>query len=419
FEKQGFNRIYCNNEFIIISEINELKSGEPVYLVTDRIVVNFDEETNISRYTDSISVAYSEGKGECGLLSMENGKIEWFNNRFELDELIFQEPSPHFFAFNNPFGACKTCEGYGMILGIDEDLVIPDVTKSIYEGAVAPWRGETMGEYLQEVILQAKKFDFPIHRSYSELTIDQKKTLWEGNKYITGIRPFFKFLESQTYKIQYRVLLSRYRGKTICPECKGTRLRGDASYVKIGGKSIQELVLMPVSECLAFLNTVQLSPQEQQIVKRILPEITSRLGFLCDVGLSYLTLNRGANTLSGGESQRINLATSLGSSLVGSIYVLDEPSIGLHPRDTERLIKVIKRLKSLGNTVLIVEHEEEIMRAADEIIDIGPKAGIHGGNVVFQGDFETLLNESRTLTSHYLKGNTSISLPQKRRKSKD
>ncbi|MFM8241668.1 MAG: excinuclease ABC subunit A, partial [Crocinitomicaceae bacterium] len=245
FEKQGFNRIYCNNEFILISEINELKSGEPVYLVTDRIVVNFDEETNISRYTDSISVAFSEGKGECGLLSIENGKIEWFNNRFELDELIFQEPSPHFFAFNNPFGACKTCEGYGMILGIDEDLVIPDVTKSIYEGAVAPWRGETMGEYLQEVILQAKKFDFPIHRPYSELTIDQKKTLWEGNKYITGIRPFFKFLESQTYKIQYRVLLSRYRGKTICPECKGTRLRGDASYVKIGGKSIQELVLMP------------------------------------------------------------------------------------------------------------------------------------------------------------------------------
>ena len=419
FEKQGFNRIYCNDEFILISEINELKLGEPVYLVTDRIVVNFDEETNISRYTDSISVAYSEGKGECGLLSMENGKIEWFNNRFELDELKFQEPTPHFFAFNNPFGACKSCEGYGMILGIDEDLVIPDVTKSIYEGAVAPWRGETMGEYLQEVILQAKKFDIPIHRPYSELTSDQKKTLWEGNKYITGIRPFFKFLESQTYKIQYRVLLSRYRGKTACPECKGTRLRGDASYVKIGGKSIQELVLMPVSECLAFLHTVRLSPQEQQIVKRILPEITSRLGFLCDVGLGYLTLNRGANTLSGGESQRINLATSLGSSLVGSIYVLDEPSIGLHPRDTERLIKVIKRLKSLGNTVLIVEHEEEIMRAADEIIDIGPKAGIHGGNVVFQGDFETLLNENRTLTSHYLKGNTSISLPQKRRKSKD
>ncbi|MBM3159980.1 MAG: excinuclease ABC subunit UvrA [Bacteroidetes bacterium] len=419
FEIQGFNRVYYNNEFKLIAEINDINPKEKIYLVTDRIVVNFEEETNKSRYTDSISVAFSVGKGSCGLLDVETGKIEWFSNRFELDDMKFQEPTPHFFAFNNPFGACKTCEGYGMILGIDEDLVIPDVTKSIYDGAVAPWKGETMGEYLQEVILQAKKFDFPIHRPYCDLTVEQKQMIWEGNNFITGIKPFFKFLESQTYKIQYRVLLSRYRGKTSCPECLGTRLRGDAAFVKIQGKNIQEIVLMPVSKCLDFFTSLHLNSHEQQIVKRILPEIISRLTFLCDVGLGYLTLNRGANTLSGGESQRINLATSLGSSLVGSVYVLDEPSIGLHPKDTERLIKVVKRLKAQGNTVLIVEHEEEIMRAADEILDIGPKAGVHGGQVVFQGNFDRLMLENQNLTSRYLNGQNSIPIPEKRRTTRD
>jgi excinuclease ABC subunit A len=419
YEKQGFNRIYHGKSFQLISELKDINPKENIFLVTDRIVVNFEEESNLSRYTDSISVAFSEGKGACGLLRIEDGEIDWFNNRFELDGMKFQEPQPHFFAFNNPFGACKSCEGYGMILGIDEDLVVPDVTRSVYEGAIAPWRGETMGEFLSEVIFNAKQFDFPIHKAYKDLSEKQLDILWNGNGKITGIRPFFKFLESQTYKIQYRVLLSRYRGKTLCTECKGTRLRGDAAYVKINGKSIQDLVLMPVNDSLNFLSSLELTSSERLIVKRILPELTSRLSFLCDVGLGYLTLNRGANTLSGGESQRINLATSLGSSLVGSIYVLDEPSIGLHPRDTERLIKVIHRLKSLGNTVIIVEHEEEIMRAADEIIDIGPKAGIHGGQVVFQGNFNDLLLKSENLTSLYLNGLGKIPVPSKRRKSQE
>ncbi len=419
YQNQGFNRVYLNKEFILITALKEVHSKDEVYLVTDRIVVNFEEESNLSRYTDSISLALSEGMGECGVLHVESGNIEWFNNRFELDGMKFQEPQPHFFAFNNPYGACKSCEGYGMILGIDEGLVVPDTSLSVYEGAIAAWKGETMGEYLQELIVHSKKFDFPIHRAYKDLSEKQLDILWNGNAYITGIRPFFKFLESQTYKIQYRVLLSRYRGKTLCPECKGTRLRGDAAYVKINDKSIQDLVLMPVTASLDFLNSLQLTENESQIVKRILPEITSRLTFLRDVGLGYLTLNRGANTLSGGESQRINLATSLGSSLVGSIYVLDEPSIGLHPKDTERLIEVIKRLKSLGNTVLIVEHEEEIMRAADEILDIGPKAGIHGGNIVFQGNFQELMANRESITSQYLNNNNKIALPAKRRSGKD
>ena len=388
-------------------------------MVIDRIQTDFSDDGAVSRATDSISIAFAEGNGSCGILDPETNKIKWFNNRFELDGQVFQEPSSHFFAFNNPVGACKTCEGYGQILGIDEELVFPNRKLSVFEGAIAPWRGETMGEYLNELILNAKKFDFPIHRPIDDLTEEQVQILWKGNQYFTGLQRFFKFLESQTYKIQYRVLLSRYRGKTSCHECHGTRLRGDAAFVKINGMSIQECVLLPLDECFNFFNSLQLDKYETQLANRILPEIQSRLRFLLDVGLGYLTLNRAANSLSGGESQSINLATSLGSSLVGSIYVLDEPSIGLHPKDTARLISVLQELKLLGNTVIIVEHEEEVMKAADQIIDIGPKAGVFGGEVVFQGSFSQLKGAKESLTAEYLMGLREIPVPKKRRVTKN
>ncbi|NBW59581.1 MAG: excinuclease ABC subunit UvrA, partial [Crocinitomicaceae bacterium] len=400
--KQGFTRIYYSNSFHLIEDHLERKIPADTLLVIDRIQTDFSDDGAISRATDSISIAFAEGNGSCGILDPETNKIKWFNNRFELDGQVFQEPSSHFFAFNNPVGACKTCEGYGQILGIDEELVFPNRKLSVFEGAIAPWRGETMGEYLNELILNAKKFDFPIHRPIDDLTEEQIQTLWKGNQYFTGLQRFFKFLESQTYKIQYRVLLSRYRGKTSCHECHGTRLRGDAAFVKINGMSIQECVLLPLDECFNFFNSLKLDKYETQLANRILPEIQSRLRFLLDVGLGYLTLNRAANSLSGGESQRINLATSLGSSLVGSIYVLDEPSIGLHPRDTARLISVLQELKLLGNTVIIVEHEEEVMKAADQIIDIGPKAGVFGGEVVFQGSFSQLKGKELGLSSELI-----------------
>lgn len=415
--KQGFNRIYLNNQFELIENILEQEIDTEIQLVIDRLTCDFSDETNEARATDSISIAFAEGEGTCGIFELESKSISWFNNRFELDGIEFQEPNHHFFAFNNPYGACKTCEGYGMVLGIDEDLVFPDQTLSVYEGGIAPWRGDTMSEYLNELIFNAKKFDFPIHRPIKDLTKKEIQLLWEGNNYFLGLNKFFKFIESQTYKIQYRVLLSRYRGKTNCPECNGTRLRGDAGNVKINGLSIQECVLLSIEDTYAFFENLSLSDYDKQVSKRILPEIQSRLGFLKDVGLGYLTLNRAANSLSGGESQRINLATSLGSSLVGSIYVLDEPSIGLHPKDTERLISVLKRLKSIGNTVVIVEHEEEVMRAADEILDIGPKAGVFGGEVVFQGTFDDLQKSTKSLTADYLLERKTILVPQKRRSS--
>jgi excinuclease ABC subunit A len=417
--KQGFTRIYYSNSFHLIEDHLEPKIPADTLLVIDRIQTDFSDDGAVSRATDSISIAFAEGNGSCGILDPEMNKIKWFNNRFELDGQVFQEPSSHFFAFNNPVGACKTCEGYGQILGIDEELVFPNRKLSVFEGAIAPWRGETMGEYLNELILNAKKFDFPIHRPIDDLTEEQIQILWKGNQYFTGLQRFFKFLESQTYKIQYRVLLSRYRGKTSCHECHGTRLRGDAAFVKINGMSIQECVLLPLDECFNFFNSLKLDKYETQLANRILPEIQSRLRFLLDVGLGYLTLNRAANSLSGGESQRINLATSLGSSLVGSIYVLDEPSIGLHPKDTARLISVLQELKSLGNTVIIVEHEEEVMKAADQIIDIGPKAGVFGGKVVFQGSFSQLKGAKESLTSEYLMGLREIPIPKKRRVTKN
>ncbi|MCD8742463.1 excinuclease ABC subunit UvrA [Mucilaginibacter roseus] len=393
-----------------------------VRIVIDRVTKNAEEET-VSRLGDSIQTAFFEGKGDCFVRWQqpdEDAEQErFFCDRFELDGMRFEEPSPNFFSFNNPYGACKKCEGYGKVIGIDEDLVIPDKSKTVYEGAIAPWRGEKMREWNDRLVKSAIKFDFPIHRQYNQLTPEQQQLLWKGNSYFQGLDAFFKELEEQTYKIQYRVLLSRYRGKTTCPECKGSRLRQDASYVKIDGKSITDIVLMPLDTAYDFFKNLKLSEHDETIGRRLLTEITNRLNFLNDVGLSYLTLNRLSNTLSGGESQRINLATSLGSSLVGSVYVLDEPSIGLHPRDTNRLIGVLKSLRDVGNTVLVVEHEEEVMKAADHIIDIGPEAGTHGGNLVFSGNYGEIIKDEKSLTGKYLSGREEIAIPAHRRKWND
>jgi len=409
-----------SNEAQLISNLQPLTST--VRIVIDRISKN-DEDETVSRLGDSIQTAFFEGKGDCYVRYQEpDGDKEqerFFCDRFELDGIRFEEPTPNFFSFNNPYGACKRCEGYGKVIGIDEDLVIPDKSKSIYEGALAPWRGEKMREWNDVLIKNALKFDFPIHRQYNQLSEQQQKLLWTGNTYFRGLDAFFKEMEEQTYKIQYRVLLSRYRGKTTCPECKGSRLRQDASYVKINGKSITDVVLMALDKALEFFRTIELNENDLKIGKRLLMEITNRLAFLNDVGLSYLTLNRLSNTLSGGESQRINLATSLGSSLVGSVYVLDEPSIGLHPRDTQRLIGVLRSLRDVGNTVLVVEHEEEIMKAADHIIDIGPEAGTHGGNLMFSGTYEDIIKDNNSLTGRYLSGKEEIAIPQSRRKWND
>jgi len=425
-------RVVLDNKLAKIEDILEnaslknekLEDPDRVKIVIDRVSVNSAEET-LSRIADSVQTALFEGKGDCYI--EENGAIHIFCDRFELDGIRFEEPTPNFFSFNNPYGACKRCEGYGKVIGIDEDLVIPDKSKSVYEGAIAPWRGEKMKEWLDKLVRSAIKFDFPIHRTYSHLTEEQKALLWTGNSYFSGLNAFFKELEAQTYKIQYRVMLSRYRGKTNCSECKGSRLRQDASFVKIGasatggdiGKSITDIVLMPLDKALEFFQNLELKGNEQKIAKRLLMEITNRISFLNNVGLSYLTLNRLSNTLSGGESQRINLATSLGSSLVGSVYVLDEPSIGLHPRDTQRLISVLKSLRDVGNTVIVVEHEEEIMQAADHLIDIGPAAGTHGGNLVFAGTYMEILEDKHSLTGKYLSGQEAIEIPKTRRKWHD
>jgi excinuclease ABC subunit A len=393
-----------------------------LHIVIDRITKNDSEET-MSRLADSVQTAFFEGKGDCYVRYQEPDteaeKERFFCDRFELDGIKFEEPTPNFFSFNNPYGACKRCEGYGKVIGIDEDLVIPDKSKTIYEGAIAPWRGEKMREWNDELVKQSLKFDFPIHRQYNQLTNKEQKLLWTGNKFFRGLDQFFKEMEAQTYKIQYRVMLSRYRGKTTCPECKGSRLRHDATYVKINDHSITDVVLMALDKALEFFRSLTLNETDVIVGKRLLTEITNRLIFLNDVGLSYLTLNRLSNTLSGGESQRINLATSLGSSLVGSIYVLDEPSIGLHPRDTQRLITVLKSLRDVGNTVLVVEHEEEIMKAADHIIDIGPAAGTHGGELIFSGTYNEIIKDDNSLTGRYLSGKEEIAIPASRRKWND
>ncbi|MGY4386330.1 excinuclease ABC subunit A [Pedobacter sp. UYP24] len=422
--QKGFLRVSYQDEIQKIETILEdesfvdfeLKDEHTVKILIDRIVVSEEEET-LSRMADSVQTAFFEGKGDC-YVSYES-ELKHFCDRFELDEMRFEEPTPNFFSFNNPYGACKRCEGYGNVIGIDEDLVVPDKSKSVFDNAIAPWRGEKMREWLNKLIKTASKFDFPIHRPFSELNEAQQKLLWTGNSYFQGLDAFFKELEEQTYKIQYRVMLSRYRGKTVCPDCKGSRLRKDASYVKINGKSIIDMVLMPLETIFSFFDSLELSTTEAMIAKRLLAEIGNRILYLNNVGLGYLTLNRLSNTLSGGESQRINLATSLGSSLVGSIYVLDEPSIGLHPRDTNKLIEVLVSLRNVGNTVLVVEHEEEMMRAADHIIDIGPMAGTHGGNLVFSGTYDQILKDEKSLTGQYLSGKEQIAIPGKRRSWKD
>lgn len=403
-----------------VTTIPALIPVEGSSLLIDRISISegaAEDEDLRARLSDSVQTAFNEGGGTCELIRLEenDSRVQAFSNRFERDGMSFEEPSVHLFSFNNPFGACRRCEGFGSVIGIDEDLVIPDKSLSVYDGAIQCWKGDKMKEWNERLIMNAYKFDFPIHKPYFELSKDQKETLWSGNKFFKGLNAFFRHLEEQTYKIQYRVMLSRYRGKTLCPECLGTRLRMDANYVKVGGHSISELVLMPVKESLAFFRKLQFNTSEEAIARRLLTEIFSRLQFLDDVGLGYLTLNRLSNTLSGGESQRINLATSLGSSLVGSMYILDEPSIGLHPRDTERLIGVLKSLQQIGNTLIVVEHDEEIMRAADQLIDIGPKAGVHGGQLIFQGSFNELSKDKNSLTAAYLTGKEEIPVPSRRR----
>ncbi|MBW6534679.1 MAG: excinuclease ABC subunit UvrA [Mariniphaga sp.] len=419
--QQGFSRLEQNNEVKRIDELLEAAeenfcNGE-CHVIIDRVAVQPDEDTQ-SRMADSVQTAFFEGHGECAIKIFREDKVLFrrFSNRFEADGIDFEEPTVHTFSFNNPVGACPTCEGYGKVIGIDEDLVIPNKSLSIYQDAVVCWRGEKMSKWKDQLIYSANQFGFPIHKPFYELSDEQKQLLWTGNRHFKGLNQFFKYLEEKSYKIQYRVMLSRYRGKTTCPECKGSRLKKEAGYVKVTGKSIQELVLMPVSELKTFFEGLQLSDHDQAIAKRILIEIKNRLIFLCDVGLGYLTLNRLSSSLSGGESQRINLATSLGSSLVGSLYILDEPSIGLHSRDTQRLIKVLKRLQKIGNTVFVVEHDEEIIRAADQVIDIGPFAGQHGGEVVFQGTHEELEKKPESLTTKYLTGVEKIEVPKQRRK---
>jgi excinuclease ABC subunit A len=428
--QKGFVRVEYKGSVLRIENVLEdetinnesLEMDDPLRIVVDRVTNNRDDET-LSRIADSAQTAFFEGKGDCYVRYQEPGsdeeKEQFFCDRFELDGMRFEEPTPNFFSFNNPYGACRRCEGYGKVIGIDEDLVIPDKSKSVYDNAIAPWRGEKMGEWNQQLIRQADKFNFPIHRSYSHLTDKEKKLLWTGNKYFRGLDAFFKEIEEQTYKIQYRVILSRYRGKTTCPDCKGSRLRPDATYVKIANHSITDIVLMPLDKAQGFFNNLELDAHDTTIGKRLLMEIDNRVGFLNDVGLGYLTLNRLSNTLSGGESQRINLATSLGSSLVGSVYVLDEPSIGLHPRDTQRLIGVLKSLRDVGNTVIVVEHEEEIMQAADHLIDIGPEAGTHGGQLIFSGTYDQILTDDHSLTGKYLSGREEIAIPAQRRKWND
>lgn len=418
--QQGFSRLLYRHEILKIEQVLpevEKYNYDELFVLVDRFSIDQPDEEVASRVADSAQTAFFEGGGTC-MLSLESDENEQcieFSNRFELDGITFEEPSVHLFSFNNPFGACKTCEGFGSVIGIDEDLVIPDKSLSIYEDAVACWKGEKMSEYKHVLINQAHKFDFPVHTPYYKLTQEQRKLVWTGNKHFEGINSFFQMVESQTYKIQYRVMLSRYRGKTVCPDCLGTRLRKDANYVKVNSKSITDIVLSPIADVLKFFTTIELNEYEHKVADRLLIEIKNRLSFLCDVGLPYLTLNRLSNSLSGGESQRINLATSLGSSLVGSLYILDEPSIGLHPRDTHLLIKVLKGLRDMGNTVIVVEHEEEIIKAADEVIDIGPLAGSHGGELVFQGTFEEILNDKLSLTGQYMSGKKTIPLPLSRR----
>jgi excinuclease ABC subunit A len=418
--QQGFARILIDNEMIRLDEFAtslDKKKDQDILLIIDRIVVK-EEEEFYNRLSDAVQTAFYEGKGICYLQELNTNKRFSYSNNFELDGITFLEPNPHLFSFNNPYGACPACEGYGNIIGIDTDLVVPNTSLSVFENAIFPWRGESMSWYRDQLVNNSHKFDFPIHKPYFQLNEEQKDLIWKGNQYFEGLNDFFKELEEKNYKIQNRVMLSRYRGKTKCHVCKGKRLRIEASYVKINGKTVSDLVDLPIQHLVTFFNEIDLNVYEKQIAKRLMIEINNRLSFLTEVGLSYLTLNRNSSTLSGGESQRINLATSLGSSLVGSMYILDEPSIGLHPKDSERLIKVLLSLRDLGNTVIVVEHDEDIMKAADMIIDIGPEAGTFGGELVAQGTYDEILKSS-SLTAKYLNGDLEITVPKNRRKSKN
>ncbi|MGV8947109.1 MAG: excinuclease ABC subunit UvrA, partial [Lutibacter sp.] len=411
----GYSRIKYKGEIIRIEEVDtEIESD--FHLVIDRIVVQ-DNEDFYNRLADAVQTAFFEGNGECVIEDPKAKKQTVFNNKFELDGIQFLEPNTHLFSFNNPYGACPACDGFGNVIGIDEDLVIPNTALSIYENAILPWKTDTFAQYKNDLIDNAYKFDIPIHKPWFQLSEAQKLLIWNGNKSFNGIHHFFKHLEEKSYKIQYRVMLSRYRGKTKCAVCNGKRLRPETNNIKINHKNISELVDLPLNELSDFFKNITLNIYDQQIAKRLLVEINNRLQFLNDVGLSYLTLNRTSNSLSGGESQRINLATSLGSSLVGSMYILDEPSIGLHPKDTERLIKVLKDLRNLGNTVIVVEHDEDIMKAADYIIDIGPEAGTFGGEIVAEGTYAQIL-KSESLTAKYLREELKIEVPKVRRKPK-
>ena len=412
----GLQRVCVGGETRFIEDylptVGPETRAEEIAVVVDRARVAPDDDT-ATRLRDSVARAFSYGDGVCTILTDRGA--ESFSSRFEADGIRFEPPTEHLFGFNNPLGACPRCEGYGKVIGIDEDLVIPDKSKTVYEGAVACWRGETMGQWKDQLVQNAGKFGFPIHTPYHELTPAQRRLLWRGNEYFDGLDDFFAYIDSQRHKIQYRVMKARYTGKTVCPDCGGSRLRPEALYVRVGGRTIAELVAMNVEALIGFFDGLRLDEHDTKTAARILVEIRNRLQYLTDVGLGYLTLDRLSATLSGGESQRINLATSLGSNLTGSLYILDEPSIGLHPRDTNRLIKVLRQLRDLGNTVIIVEHEEEVIRAADYIVDIGPAAGEHGGEVVFSGSCEALLGSRKSLTADYLTGRRRIACPSAER----
>ncbi|PIP53972.1 MAG: excinuclease ABC subunit A [Bacteroidetes bacterium CG23_combo_of_CG06-09_8_20_14_all_32_9] len=414
--QQGYSRVLINNKVEKIENIIENKnlSFENFRLVIDRFEISYDN-IFINRLADSVETAFFEGNGTCIIKFDENFKEQIFSNRFETDGIIFEEPNVHIFSFNSPVGACPTCDGFGQVIGIDEDLVIPNKSLSVYEDAVACWKGEVMSEWKNKLIYTASKFNFPVHKPYFELSYEQQRLLWEGNKYFYGIKAFFKFLQENLYKIQYRVMLARYRGKTLCPTCRGSRLKKEASYIKINGKAITEISLMTINQLSTFFQNLKLSENEQVIGNRLLTEIKSRLNYLENVGLGYLTLNRNSSSLSGGESQRINLSASLGSSLIGSLYILDEPSIGLHPVDNLRLISVLKNLRDIGNTVVVVEHDEEVIKSSDYIIDIGPGAGSLGGEIVFEGNYNELICCNKSLTADYITGKKIIEIPKLRK----
>lgn len=426
--QKGYTRISIDGKLEYIEEVLDsmeplLKEdlgvvGKRVLLLIDRLAVKPADAENTKRLADSIQTAFQESEGDC-FVEVVGAETYPFSNRFELDGQVFLEPTPQLFNFNNPFGACPKCEGFGRVMGIDAEKVIPDPTLSVYDGAIAAWRGEKYGQWLESFLDVAHQFDFPVHRPYQDLNEAEQQLLWTGNRYFAGIDDFFAELEQKTYKIQNRVMLARYRGRTICPVCRGGRLRKEATYVKVAGRSINQLIDLPIDELLAFMQTIELNDFDAQVGKRLLLEIRNRLQAMSDLGLTYLTLNRLSSTLSGGESQRINLTRTLGSNLTASMYILDEPSVGLHPRDTNRLVNVLQRLRDLGNTVVVVEHEEDVIASADYLIDIGPGAGIHGGQVVFAGPYKSIYEEANeSLTARYMSGRTTIPVPKKRRKVK-